>query len=140
MTDMVRFGPSKYDIAVVYESLAISELGNAEGRWGKLKVYYPATTIWSDHPIVMLSGNDAQKQAARKYIAFLRSKPSQQRALDYGFRPADTSVPVVSAAANNPFTKLASDGITVDVPPAAQPADGPIVQNLRIMWTRVVQP
>lgn len=45
MTDMVRFGPSKYDVAVAYESLAISELADAAGRWGKLKVYYPATTV-----------------------------------------------------------------------------------------------
>ncbi len=35
MTDMVRFGPSKYDIAVVYESSAISQLANAQGRWGE---------------------------------------------------------------------------------------------------------
>ena len=143
MTDMVRFGPSKYDIAVVYESLAISELANAAGRWGKLKVYYPGTTIWSDHPIALMQGawvTDAQKQAARKFIAFLRSKPSQQRALEYGFRPADTSVPIVTNDAQNPFTRLAADGITVDVPPAVPAPEGPVVRNLMMMWTRVVQP
>src|SRR5262249_23079402 len=89
MTDMVRFGPSKYDIAVVYESLAISQLGDAAGRWGKLKVYYPSTTIWSDHPIALIEApwvSEAQKSAGRKLIAFLRSKPAQQRALEYGFR------------------------------------------------------
>ena len=143
MTDMVRFGPSKYDIAVVYESLAISELANAAGRWGKLKVYYPATTIWSDHPIALLNGawvTADQKAAARQFIAFLRSKPSQQRALQYGFRPADTSVPIVTNDAQNPFTRLASEGITVDVPPAASAPDGMVVRNLMMMWTRVVQP
>ncbi|HEY5945514.1 MAG TPA: substrate-binding domain-containing protein [Kofleriaceae bacterium] len=142
MTDMVRFGPSKYDIAVVYESLAISQVDQAAGRWGKLKVYYPSTTIWSDHPIALLDApwvTPEQKQAARKYIAFLRSKPSQQRALEYGFRPADTSVPVVTNDAQNPFTRLASQGITVDVPPAATAPDGPVVRNLMMMWTRVVQ-
>lgn len=143
MTDMVRFGPSKYDIAVVYESLAISELANAAGRWGKLKVYYPATTIWSDHPIALLNGSwvtPEQKAAARQFIGFLRSKPSQQRALEYGFRPADTSVPVVTNDAQNPFTRLASEGITVDVPPAATAPDGIVVRNLMMMWTRIVQP
>lgn len=143
MTDMVRFGPSKYDIAIVYENLAISELANAEGRWGKLKVYYPSTTIWSDHPMALLQGSwvtSAQQQAGRAYIAFLRSKPAQQRALEFGFRPADTSVPVVTNDAQNPFTRLASSGITVDVPPAAEAPDGPVVRNLMMMWTRVVQP
>ena len=142
MTDMVRFGPSKYDIAVVYESLAISELANAAGRWGKLKVYYPATTIWSDHPIALLNGawvTPEQKAAARQFIAFLRSKPSQQRALEYGFRPADTSVPVMTNDAQNPFTRLASEGITVDVPAAATAPDGMVVRNLMMMWSRVVQ-
>lgn len=142
MTDMVRFGPSKYDIAVVYESLAISQLADAEGRWGKLKVYYPATTVWSDHPMAVLDGDwvtPEQKAAARQYVAFLRSKPSQQRALEFGFRPADTTVPVVTSDAQNPFTRLASSGITVDVPPAAPAPEGPVVRNLMMMWTRVVQ-
>ena len=141
MTDMVRFGPSKYDIAVVYESLAISELANAAGRWGKLQVYYPATTIWSDHPIALLQGawvTAPQKVAARQLIAFLRSKPAQQRALDFGFRPADTSVPVVTSDPQNPWKRLAADGITVDVPPAADAPDGTVVRNLMMMWSRVV--
>lgn len=143
MTDMVRFGPSKYDIAVVYESLAISELANAAGRWGKLKVYYPSTTIWSDHPIALLQGawvTGEQKAAARQFIAYLRSKPAQQRALEFGFRPADTSIPIVSSDAQNPFTRLAPDGITVDVPTAAAAPDGVVVRNLMMMWTRLVQP
>lgn len=32
MTDMIRFGPSKYDVSVVYESLAIAQMENAQGR------------------------------------------------------------------------------------------------------------
>src|SRR5438552_13198410 len=75
MTDMIRFGPSKYDIAVVYENLAISQLENAQGRWGNLRVYYPETTVWSDHPAGVLAAEwvtDAQRKAGRAYLAFLR--------------------------------------------------------------------
>lgn len=143
MTDMVRFGPSKYDIAVVYESSAISELGNAEGRWGKLKVCYPSTTIWSDHPVALLKASwvsPDQAAAAREYIAFLRAKPAQQRALEFGFRPADTSIKVVTSDAQNPFTRFASSGVAVDVPPAAETPEGPVVRNLMMMWTRLMQP
>ena len=143
MTDMVRFGPSKYDLAVVYESLAISELANAAGRWGKLKVYYPATTVWSDHPIAVMAGawvTGAQSKAAHQLVAYLRGKPAQQRALEFGFRPADTSVPIVTQDPQNPFTRLAADGITVDVPPAAETPDGTVVRNLMMMWSRVVAP
>lgn len=142
MTDMIRFGPSKYDLAVVYENLAISELEKAQGRWGNLKVYYPNTTLWSDHPVILLAGdwvNEAQKKAARVWIAHLRSRAVQETALLYGFRPADTSVPLKTADTRNPFTRLASQGIKIDIPTAAQPPDGQVIRNLMMMWSRVVQ-
>ncbi len=141
MTDMVRFGPSKYDIAVVYESLAVSQLENAQGRWGDLKVYYPATTLWSDHPVALLAGDwvtPAQRDAGRRLIGFLLDRPMQQRALVYGFRPADPAVPIRTGD-GNPFTRLESYGVRIDVPPVATPPDGPVVRNLMMMWTRVVQ-
>ena len=141
MLDMIRFGPSKFDIAWVYENLAIEHLENAQGRWGNLKVYYPATTIWSDHPVALLQTSwvtDAQKKAARKYLAFLRSRAQQEQALRFGFRPADPSVQTRSADTQNPFTRLAQYGIAVDVPPAAGTPSGPVVRNLSMMWSRVV--
>ncbi|HKD39688.1 MAG TPA: substrate-binding domain-containing protein, partial [Myxococcaceae bacterium] len=122
MTDMVRFGPSKYDIAVVYESLAIAQIENAQGRWGDLRVYYPGTTVWSDHPVALLQGSwvtEAQRKAARSYVGYLKSRHAQERALGYGFRPADTSVPLKTADARNPFTRLAQYGVQIDIPPAA---------------------
>lgn len=141
MTDMVRFGPSKYDIAVVYESLAVSQLENAQGRWGSLKVYYPAITLWSDHPIAVVNAEwvtPAQRDAARRLLAHLRSRPMQMRALAFGFRPADPTVPIRTGD-GNPFTRLESYGVRIDVPPVAQPPDGPVIRNLMMMWTRVVQ-
>ncbi|WP_437896436.1 substrate-binding domain-containing protein [Sorangium sp. So ce124] len=141
MTDMVRFGPSKYDIAVVYENLAIAQLENAQGRWGNLKVYYPATTLWSDHPIAVLQADwvtPAQKQAAGVWIRYLKSRPVQEKALAYGFRPADTSVPLKTASATNPFTRLTQHGVKIEIPPVAQVPDGQVVKNLMMMWTRVV--
>ena len=141
MTDMVRFGPSKYDIAMVYENLAISQIANAQGRWGDLLVYYPPVTLWSDHPVAMLRGDwvsAAQQEAGRKLIAHLRSRPIQERAMLQGFRPADTSVPIRTAEGNNPWTRLTEFGIQIEVPPAAELPDGTIVRNMMTMWSRVV--
>jgi hypothetical protein len=141
MTDMIRFGPSKYDIAVVYESLAVSQLENAQGRWGSLHIYYPPVTIWSDHPVVALDApwvTPAQHQAAARLIAFLRSTPVQATALRFGFRPADTSVPMKTSDAANPFTRSAPYGLSLELPPAAQPPAGPVVRNMLMMWSRVV--
>jgi hypothetical protein len=143
MTDMVRFGPSKYDVAVVYESLAISQLDNAQGRWGSLRVYYPSVTLWSDHPAALLQGDwvsDAQRTAARQWLAYLRSRPVQEQALSFGFRPADPTVPIKSAAGQNPFVRTAQYGVQIDLPPVAKTPDGAFVRTLMTMWTRVVAP
>jgi len=142
MTDMLRFGPSKYDIALVYESLALSQLENAQRRWDNLRIYYPPSTIWSDHPVAILDApwvSPAQRAAAEQVVAFLRSKPVQATALRFGFRPADPAVPIKTADGQNPFTKMARFGLTFDLPPAVPPADGPVVRNLLMMWSRVVK-
>jgi serine/threonine protein kinase len=142
-TDMVRFGSSKYDLVVVYESSAIDELANAEGRWGKLKVCYPATTVWSDNPAVVLAApwvTEAQARAGRVYIEYLRSPPAQQRALEHGFRPADTSVKLRTSDAKNPFAQYADHGISVDLPPAADMPDRAVVRALMTTWTRMMRP
>jgi hypothetical protein len=141
MTEMVRFGPSKYDIAVVYENLAISQIENAQGRWGSLKVYYPQTTLWSDHPAALLAGDwvtEPQRKAARTWLTYLRSRPVQERALTFGFRPGDPSVPVKGADAQNPWSRLAQYGIQVDIPPVAKTPDGAVARNLMTMWARLV--
>jgi ABC-type Fe3+ transport system substrate-binding protein len=142
MVDMLRFGPSKYDIALVYESLAISQLENASQRWDNLHIYYPSVTVWSDHPVAILDApwvTPAQRAAAEKVIAYLRSKPVQATALRFGFRPADPAVPIKTADGSNPFTKTARYGLSFELPPAVQPAEGPVVRNLLMMWSRVVK-
>lgn len=142
MTDMLRFGPSKYDIALVYESLAVAQLENAQKRWDNLHIYYPSATIWSDHPVAILDApwvTPAQRAAAEKVVAFLRSKPVQGTALRFGFRPADPTVPIKTADGANPFTKMAQFGLTSELPAAVQPAEGPVVRNLLMMWSRVVK-
>jgi ABC-type Fe3+ transport system substrate-binding protein len=142
MTDMVRFGPSKYDLAVVYESLAVSQIENAQGRWGNLRIYYPTPTMWSDHPVAVLDApwvTPAQRDAGRALVAHLRSREVQATALASGFRPAEPSVPLKTADGKNPFERLASFGIALELPPVAQPPDGAVVRNLMMMWSRVVQ-
>src|SRR5699024_6098220 len=119
----------------------ISQIGNAQGRWGNLKVYYPALTLWSDHPAAVLQGDwvtPKQKAAALEWLRYLRSRPVQERALAFGFRPAAPAVPLKTQDAGNPFTRLASHGIQVDVPPVAEVPEGPVVRNLLTMWSRVV--
>ena len=105
-------------------------------------IYYPPTTIWSDHPVVMLKGawvTPAQKAAGDKLIAFLRSVPVQATALRFGFRPADPSVPMKTTDGNNPFLKMSQYGLSLELPPATRPPEGPVLRNLMMMWSRVVK-
>ncbi|WP_426754311.1 substrate-binding domain-containing protein [Myxococcus sp. Y35] len=141
MTDMVRFGPSRYDVAVVYENLAIAQLSAPEGPWGPLKVLYPPLTFWSDHPAAVLQGEwvlPRQREAALEWLRYLRSRPVQQRALAYGFRPADPTVPMTAEGAESPFLRMEAQGIQVDVPPSAEVPDGAVVRNLLTLWSRRV--
>src|SRR5262249_26520078 len=140
MVDMLRFGPSKYDIALVYESLAVSQLENAKGRWDTLHIYYPSVTMWSDHPVAILDApwvTPAQRAAAEKVVAYLRSKPVQATALRFGFRPADPAVPIKTGDSSNPFTNMAQYGLAFELPPAVQPAEGVVVRQLLMMWSRI---
>jgi serine/threonine protein kinase len=142
LTDMIRFGPSKYDVSVVYEAAVLSEFENAEGRGAKLKVCYPTPTVWSDHPAALLAApwvSEAQRQMAREYIAYLRSEPAQREALTYGFRPADTSVKITAAERENPFTRHANSGIAIQAPSAVEMPAGPVVRKLMQMWANLVQ-
>jgi hypothetical protein len=141
MTDMVRFGPSRYDLAVVYESIAVSQLENAQGRWGNLKLYYLPTTLWSDHPGAVLQSpwvTPGQRKAARAWLQHLRSREVQEQALRLGFRPADPAVPLKNQDPTNPFNRLGPYGLRLDLPPAAPSPDGAIVRNLLSMWSRIV--
>jgi len=141
MTDMLRFGPSKYDIAVVYESLALAQIGTADGRWGKLRLYYPATTLWSDHPASVLQApwvSPEQRAAGRAFLKHLSSRPIQELAITYGFRPADPTVPVKTTDATNPFTRLADRGVKLDIPPMAATPSGEVVHTMEQMWARLM--
>ena len=141
MIDMVRFGPSKYDMALVYESSAIAQLANAQGRWGDLHVYYPQLTVWSDHPGALLEGDwvtPAQRTAGRKFLAHLRSREVQGRALAFGFRPADPGIPIKTAGTDNPFNRLARYGLKSDLPPVAPTPEPAVVRNLMTLWSRMM--
>ncbi len=141
MKDMILFGPSKYDLVVSYENLAIEQLPNAQGRWGNLRVYYPRNTMWSSHPVALLDApwvTPEQRAAGGKLIEYLRGPEAQRRALRYGFRPSDPSVPILTEDADNPFSAAKAYGVTVDVPPAIEPPPGPVISNLMEMWSRLI--
>lgn len=92
---MIQFGLSKYDMGVIYEYYTLANIKNAQGRWGRLKVIYPNPTIWSNRPFIILArqATDSKKLAALKsFRDFLLSEDIQKKAMQEGYRPANTAI------------------------------------------------
>ena len=137
MKEMVLKGPSSYDALLVYESVTIDYLKNAEGRWGQLRVVYPEYNAWNDNPYYIIDApwsSKEQKQAAQAFLNFLLSEPIQKQSLVHGFRPANPNVPVKFA--DSPFVKYADYGIKVDLAKICEAPRGEVVNNLLQSWQR----
>ncbi|MDB5354635.1 MAG: hypothetical protein JWN24_1088 [Phycisphaerales bacterium] len=84
-------GPQYLSAAVLYENMVVESYDHNLSV--PLVAIYPKEgTIWSDHPVGIVQRDwvtPEHKQAAQLYIDFLRAAPQQQKALRYGFRPAE---------------------------------------------------
>ncbi len=141
MRDTVAFGPSQYNIVAVYEATAIENMENAVNRYGELYVYYPPATVMSDHPFCVLEGDWVEPQRARAaalFVDYLRSRPAQEAALRYGFRPVDPAVPLDGPA--SPLTQYQGNGLRRDLPPQVELPAGSVLDALLDLWTRQVRP
>jgi ABC-type sulfate transport system substrate-binding protein len=109
---------------------------NAAGRYGDLQVYYPPTTLVSDHPFCVLRADwvSAEKsRAATQFLDYLLSKPAQELALTkYGYRPVDTTISLDGPS--SPFTRLAANGIRIDLPIAVEIPSGDVLAALLNYW------
>jgi len=85
-------------------------------------VYPREGTFWSDHPIGIVQRDwvkDEHREAAKLYIAYLRAEPQQRKALQYGFRPGDTSLPLGAPIDPAHGVNPNEPKTTLEVPPPA---------------------
>ena len=132
-------GPATYDVAVVYESQAVRGLNRARQP---LRVLYPPATTWSDHPFAVLDTSwsaPEQQEAARMFRDFLLAEPAQRLALQYGFRPANASVPLNTGVPNNPFPAAAGAGVQQDIPGSVAPPSPEVLDALARFWEQQVR-
>ena len=128
---MQERGPSYISAAVMYENLVIESYAKTSSNPPLVAMYPKEGTFWSDHPYSILDADWSgaeQKEGAQSFLAFLKAKPAQTRALELGFRPGDATIPIgapIDAAhgvdAKQPQTLL-------DVPDAA------ILNKLIAVW------
>jgi Ca-activated chloride channel family protein len=95
---MVARGPSYLSAAVLYENLVIESYAKS-APLPIVAIYPTEGTFWSDHPYAVLDADwvgPDERQAADAFLAFLKGRPAQERALALGFRPADPAIAVAS--------------------------------------------
>jgi ABC-type Fe3+ transport system substrate-binding protein len=141
MRDMVLKGPSTYDALLVYESVAIDYLKNAEGRWGRLKVAYPEKNLWNENPYCIIDApwsSKEQRKAAAALLEFLMSERIQKQSLVHGFRPGNPAAPIKFP--DSPFNQYEQYGLRVDVPTVCAPPKAEAINNLLASWLRGQRP
>jgi len=96
---LVERGPGYLSAAVLYENLVVESYARPSGNPPLVALYPVEGTFWADHPFCVLDGDwvtAEQREAAGKLLAFLKSRPAQERALVHGFRPADTQIAIAA--------------------------------------------
>jgi Ca-activated chloride channel family protein len=141
MKEMVAKGPACYDALMVYESVVIDYLKQAESNWGPLQVVYPKCNLWNDNPYCILNTpwtTAEHQQAAERFLQFLMSLPIQERALEHGFRPGNAAVPI--RGPNSPFERFAAAGLRVELPEVCEVPSAEVLDNLQQLWLRNAVP
>ncbi|HWZ89829.1 MAG TPA: VWA domain-containing protein [Polyangiaceae bacterium] len=97
---MLARGPAYLSAAVLYENSVVESYAQSGSSNPPLVAIYPREgTFWSDHPYSILEAPWAhaeEKEGAALFLAQLKARPAQERALALGFRPADPGLPVTS--------------------------------------------
>ncbi len=131
---MFSNGPGYLSATVMYESLVIE--ANSGKKYPHLafpvvSIYPKEGTFFSDHPYTILQGNwvtPEKKAAAQAFQNFLLDTPQQQKALQYGFRPANSKVGLAA-----PFD--AAHGVDASQPKTLLQVPGAnVVQSVLSSW------
>jgi Ca-activated chloride channel family protein len=118
---MLARGPSYLSAAVLYENLVIESYAKAPSP-ALVSVYPAEGTFWADHPYAVLDApwvSAEQREAAEAFLAFLKRREAQQRALELGFRPADPSISIGAPIDAGHGADAKEPQALLDVPDAA---------------------
>ncbi len=133
-----------YDIITTYESLALQVFRQAEGRFVRVRVFYPEATLFSDHPFTILTApwvDGAERAAALLLRDFLLSPSEQTIAMrEYGFRPAIPEVTINLDDQNSLFGRYRDLGLQLDLKTQLQTPSSEVVEALIETWQSAINP
>ena len=118
---MFASGPEYLSAAVLYENMVIESYDGADKLAFPVVAIYPKEgTFWSDHPIgVVLREwvSPEHREAAKIYIQYLLARPQQEKAIQYGFRPAAVDVALSAPLDTEHGIDPREPKTTLEVPP-----------------------
>lgn len=92
---MFANGPEYLSAAVLYESMVVESYSERNLPFPIVAIYPKEGTFWSDHPVGIVEREwvtPDHREAAKIYIQYLLARAQQEKALEYGFRPASLEV------------------------------------------------
>ncbi len=138
---MFERGPSYLSAAVLYENLIVAQetkrLNGTSSQIPVVAIYPKEGTFWSNHPYVVLNApwvTAEQKTAATIFEDFLLATPQQIKALEYGFRPADPSIPLTAPLDTAHGADTAQPKTILEIPSAA------VIQKIQALWYETKKP
>jgi len=138
---MFERGPSYLSAAVLYENLIVAqETKRINGQSSQIPVVaiYPKEgTFWSNHPYAVLNTSwvtAEQKEAAGLFETFLLDKPQQLKSLEFGFRPADPSIPLTAPLDTQHGVDTNQPQTILEIPSA------PVIEGIQSLWQQTKKP
>lgn len=138
---MFERGPSYLSAAVLYENLIVAqEIKRINGQSSQIPVVaiYPKEgTFWTNNPYVIVNApwvTAEQKEAAQLFETFLLDKPQQLKSLEYGFRPADPSIPLSAPLDSQHGVDPNQPQTILEVPSA------PVIEGIQALWRQTKKP
>ena len=117
---MFSNGPEYLSAAVLYESMVVESYSQANLPFPIVAIYPKEGTFWSDHPVGIVEREwvtPEHRDAARTYIQYLLARPQQEKAMQYGFRPAAVDVPLAAPLDADHGIDPKEPKTTLEVPP-----------------------
>jgi Ca-activated chloride channel family protein len=96
---MFANGPEYLSAAVLYESMVVESYSQNNLAFPVVAIYPKEGTFWSDHPVGVVERDwvtPEHREAAKLYIQYLLARTQQEKAMQYGFRPASLDVPLAA--------------------------------------------
>jgi Ca-activated chloride channel family protein len=96
---MFANGPEYLSAAVLYESMVVESYSQSNLPFPVVAIYPKEGTFWSDHPVGVVERDwvtPEHREAAKTYIQYLLARGQQEKAIEYGFRPASLDVPLAA--------------------------------------------